>query len=84
MVKVEATAARKGFSELLSRVHYGADRIVIDRRGKEIAALISVQDLHLLELIEDQIDIEAARKALSNPKNKVRLPLEKVKKKLGL
>ncbi len=34
--------------------------------------------------IEDQIDLEAARKALANPKNKVRVPLEAVKKRLGV
>ena len=30
------------------------------------------------------MDIEAARKALANPKNKVRVPLEQVKRRLGL
>jgi prevent-host-death family protein len=83
MVKMEATKARNEFSELLSTVKYGSGRVVIERRGKEVAALISVEDLHLLEMIEDEIDLEAARKALANPKNKVRVPLEAVKKRLG-
>jgi prevent-host-death family protein len=85
MVKiVEATKARSGFSELLNHVRYGADRVLIGRHGKEVAALIPVEDLRLLEMLEDEIDIEAARKALSNPRNKVRVPLKKVKKRLGL
>jgi prevent-host-death family protein len=83
MVKMEATKARNEFSELLSTVKYGSGRVVIERRGKEVAALISVEDLHLLEMIEDEIDLEAARKALASPKNKVRVPLEAVKKRLG-
>ena len=33
---------------------------------------------------EDTIDVEAARQALENPKNKVRIPLDEVKKRLGL
>ena len=84
MVKVEATAARNKFSDLISRVRYGSDRVIIGRRGKEEVAMIKIEDLRLLELLEDQIDIEAARKALANPKNKVRVSLAQVKKRLGL
>ena len=84
MIKVEATAARNGFSDLLSKVQYGADRVLIERRGKDVAALIPVEDLRLLELFEDAIDVDAARKALADPKNKVRVPLDRVKKRLGL
>ena len=84
MVKVEATAARNGFSDLINQVRYGSGRVLIERRGKDVAALIPVEDLRLLEMLEDAIDIEAARKALANPKNKVRVPLEQVKKRLGL
>jgi prevent-host-death family protein len=84
MVKVEATAARNRLSDLLSQVQYRSDRIVIERRGKDAAALISMKDLRLLELLEDTIDVEAARQALENPKNKVRVPLDEVKKRLRL
>ena len=58
--------------------------MLIERRGKDMAALVPVEDLRLLELLEDEIALEAARKALSDPKNKVRLPLAAVKKRLGL
>ena len=37
-----------------------------------------------LARIEDQIDLAAARKALANPKNKVRVSLQAVKKRLGV
>jgi len=84
MVKVEATKARNEFSDLINTVRYGSDRVLIGRRGKDVAALVPVEDLRLLELLEDQIDIAAARRALANPKNKVRVPLEQVKKRLGL
>jgi prevent-host-death family protein len=84
MVKVEATAARREFSDLLSQVQYGSDRIIIERHGKTAAALISVMDLRLLELLEDTVDVAAARQALEHPKNKVRIPLDEVKKRLGL
>ncbi len=84
MIKVETTAARNGFSDLISRVRYSADRVLIERRGQDVAALIPIEDLRLLEMLEDHLDIDAARKALANPKNKVRVPWARVKKRLGL
>lgn len=39
-------------------------RIVIRRGRKRIAAIVSVEDLELLERIEDQLDIAAADKAI--------------------
>ena len=67
MARLEATEARKGFSEAISRAAYGSDRIVIQRRGKPGAALVSMDDLRLLEALEDRLDIEAARKGLTEP-----------------
>ena len=84
MVRIEATKARSGFSDLLNTVKYGPDRVIIERRGKDVAALVPVEDLRLLEIIEDELDLDAARKALADPKNKVRVPLAEVKKRLGL
>ncbi len=84
MVKIEATKARNEFSDLLNTVRYGSERVLIERRGKSVAALIPVEDLRLLELLEDQIDIAAARRALADPKNRIRVPLAHVKKRLAL
>lgn len=45
-----ATAEAKArLSELVNRVVYGDERVVIMRRGKPVAALVSVEDLHRLE-----------------------------------
>jgi hypothetical protein len=56
------------------------ERIVLRRRGKDVAVLVPVEDLKLLEEIEDRIDIEEAKKAL---KEKGKIPWTKLKKKLG-
>ncbi len=40
---------------------------MLTRRGQEIAALISIEELRLLQKIEDYIDIEDALKALDKP-----------------
>jgi len=62
-------------------VAYGKDRVVLERRGKPLAALVPVEDLELLEELEDRLDLEAAKKALKAPG---RVPWEKLKKELGL
>jgi len=84
MVKIDATKARSEFSDLINTVRYGADRVIIERRGKDVAALVRVEDLRLLEALEDQLDLNAARKALATPRNRRRVPLADVKKRLGL
>ncbi len=84
MVTLEATRARNAFSDLVNKVAYGADRVVIEPRGKALVAVIPMADLCLLELLEDHLDIAAARKALADPKNRGRVPWKKVKADLGL
>ena len=59
--------ARKNFADIVNRVAYGNEPIVLTLRGQEIAALISIDELELLQQIEDHIDIEDAKKALAEP-----------------
>lgn len=59
--------ARKNFADIINTVAYGKEPVVLTRRGQEIAALISIEELQLLQKIEDFIDIEDARKALEEP-----------------
>lgn len=62
-VTVTAAEARTMFGELLSRVGYGGERVVITRRDKEVAALVSEADLRRLEQLEDERDAELLRLA---------------------
>jgi len=59
--------ARKNFADIVNTVAYGKEPVVLTRRGQEIAALVSIEELRLLEKIEDHIDIVDARKALEEP-----------------
>ena len=50
MAKVRSVAdAKKNLSELMSRAAYNNERFLIQRRGKPMAALVSVEDLARLE-----------------------------------
>ena len=67
MTKVAATELRTAISDLLDRVVHHGERVTVERYGKPVAALVSSEDLQLLEAIENRMDIEAARKALREP-----------------
>jgi len=84
MSRLAAGAARKDLAEILNKVAYGKERIVLQRRGKDVAALVPVEDLALLEELEDRVDLEEARRALADPENRERVRWEKVKAGLGL
>jgi antitoxin Phd len=79
---ISTAEARKKLAEIVNKVAYGKEPIVLTRRGEKIAALISMEELELLQLIEDHMDIEDAKKALAEPGENI--PAKKFWKKLGL
>jgi len=76
--------AREQLSYVINRAAFGKERIVLTRRGKEIAAVVPIEDVKLLEEIEDRIDLEEARAALAQVKSKGTIPWEKIKADLDL
>ena len=86
MTKLAASKARDEFSDTLNRVAYRGERIVLRRRGKDLAALVPLADLALIEKLEDEIDVREARKALAEMKRKGEkpIPYAKVRRELGL
>ena len=84
MTRVNATEARSEFADILNRVAYGKERIVLHRRGKNVAAMVPFEDLELIRKLEDRIDLEDARAAMAEVKKKGTIPWEKIKADLGL
>ena len=86
MTRLAASRAREDFSETLNRVAYGGERIVLRRRGRDLAAIVPMEDLALIEKIEDATDVREARKALARMKRTGKNPvtLEKLKRDMGL
>jgi PHD/YefM family antitoxin component YafN of YafNO toxin-antitoxin module len=85
--RIGVRTLRAKLSATLRRVHIERERILIlDGRGKGVAALVSVEDLAALEAMEDRIDAEAAEKALAEmeAKGEKPIPWETVKARLGL
>ncbi len=80
--KISTADARKNFADIVNKVAYGKESIVLTRRGQDVAALVSIDELELLQQIEDHIDIEDAKLALAEPGENI--PAEEVWKQLGL
>ncbi|HJW76616.1 MAG TPA: type II toxin-antitoxin system Phd/YefM family antitoxin [Thermoleophilia bacterium] len=79
-----AKQLRQSFSDAISRVAFGGERIVIERNKKRVAALVSVDDLCALELIEDYLDARDAERVLREDAGKPTVSLEELREELGL
>ena len=83
MVRLNASDARNDFSDVLNRVAYQGERVVLHRRGKDVAVIISLEDLALLEKYEDAQDLKNAKAALKEAAKKGTKPLSRVMEELG-
>lgn len=81
IMNMNVVEVRNKLADALNRVAYGNERIILERRGKGVAVLVSMEDLALLEHLEDEQDVRASRKAM---KEKGSVPLADVKKRLGM
>jgi len=73
--------ARDDLSEILNRVSLLGERFILHRREKNAAALVSLEDLAILEALEDLFDLADAREAMAESDE--RIPLDEARRTLG-
>ena len=76
--------ARDHLADIANKVIYAGKRAILTRKGKRAVAIVSIEDLEALQAIEDQIDLEDAKKALVNVKKHGTISLETIKRKHNL
>ena len=85
--RLNVSKAREEFPEVVNRAAYGKERTIVSRRGKDLAAVIPIEDLRLLERLAqeemDRIDLEDARAALKEAEEKGTVPLRDLMRELG-
>ena len=88
MTTLSITEARKNLPDILNKVHYAGENFMVEKHGKKIAAVISIQDFqlyeHILENLENEIDIKEAKKALAEAKEVGTIALDTIKEKFNL
>ena len=67
--EIPVTQARAEFADLINRVVYGGERVVVTRHGKPLVALVSAADLARLDALE-----EPAEEEIVSSVSKVREP----------
>lgn len=80
MERISITEAREHLAGLGKRVSRRGERLVVERRGKNLFALVPMEDLELLERLEDKLDLDAVRAAKNEPAK----PWAQVNKAMGL
>ena len=79
-----AAEARDNFAELLNRVSFGQERVLVTRHGKGLAVVIPIDDLEQLEALEEMVDRELLRRAREDNDNEGTIPWEVVRGECGL
>ncbi len=80
---IDSSNARNSFTGVVNRVSYGHERLVVRRHGRDLAAVIPMEDLELLERAieeaEDRIDVDEAERILSDPTLSERIPRQRAR-----
>lgn len=64
MTQFSTVEVRTQLSEVINRVAYGKERVVLTRRGKELVAIVPIEDMKRLELLNESlnaIDLKQAK-----------------------
>ena len=84
MTTYSTVKARNLFSDVLNKAAFGKERIILTRRGRNLCAVVPIEDMELLEKFEETMDIEDARAASREAAECGTVSLEDLKRELGL
>jgi len=80
---ITVSEARQDFADVVNRVAYGKERVTVVRRGRDLVAIVPMSDVLLLEAIEDELDLAAARDALADADGAQRISWTELRGRLG-
>lgn len=81
---VSVSEARETFADLVNRVAYRNERVLVTRRGRPIAAIVPIEQVEFLERAEDEYDLRMADEAIKELEHTPATPWGQVKRELGL
>ncbi len=83
IISINAADAKEEFSELINRVAHNKERIIVTRRGKGVAAIVSLEDLYRLEESQNKHDLQDAVEALQEARQIGSITIEEFKAEIG-
>ena len=84
MTRLTAEELGQDVNHALELVVVDRERVVVRRNGKDVAALVPIEDMDLIERLEDEEDIEDARAILNEIEKEGTISLEDIKKEFGI
>ena len=82
MADVTVSQLRADMATAVNRVAFGKERIIVQRQGKQLAALVPIEDLEALEALEDRLWLQLAEERMAEPGEDV--PWEQIRRDAGL
>jgi prevent-host-death family protein len=80
---ISTIEAKEEFSELVSRVSHNKERIILTRRGKEVVAIVPMEDFFLIQKSQSKNDLDEAVEALKEYRNQGAITLDDLKTEIG-
>ncbi len=71
---------RKRIADSINLVAFSGERVVLERYGKGVVAIVSMEDLQALQMLESAADLGAALKARNE---KGGIPLDRIENRLA-
>ena len=73
MRNIQSSSDRSRWSQLLGRVEHRGTRYGIVRNGRLVAALVPIDEIELIRVLEERFDLEEAREAVDQARGKPRV-----------
>lgn len=84
MSDISTADARRNLAELVNRVAYGKERVVLTRHGKQLCAIIPIEDLSLLDRVRAAAEDLDVSDALVERADGETVPWTALRRELGI
>lgn len=81
---LNAAEVKEQFTDLINHISQHKERVIVTRRGKELAAIIPIEDLYFLQQTHDHRLLNEALDALTEVRQQGSISFDHFKTKAGL
>jgi prevent-host-death family protein len=80
---ISTVDAKETLTDLVNQVFHNKERVILTRRGKEIAALVPIEDLELIQTSQNTSDLQEAIESLKEARAQGTITLEDLKNEVS-